>query len=262
MKLAEIASRLGCELLGSGQVEINGVAGIEEAKEDELTFVSNPKYLSKIKSTEAGAIILAAGAPAASIPVLLSDTPYLTFAKAIELFYQPPLPIPGIHPTATIAESSRLGENYSIGANVVIGEEVRLGDNAVIHPNVTIYPHAQIGQDFVAHSHAVVREHCRLGDRVVLQNGAVVGADGFGFAPQQDGSYYKMRQAGIAVLEDDVEVGGQQLCGPSHGGGNPHWPRDQTRQPGPGGDTAPVWASTRFWQARRDWPAAPGSGLM
>jgi UDP-3-O-[3-hydroxymyristoyl] glucosamine N-acyltransferase len=207
MKLGEIARLLNCELRGSEDLEITGAAGIEEAQGDEITFVSNPKYLPKVESTRAGAIILSGDAPSTSTATLISDNPYLSFARAIELFYQPPEPTPGIHPTATVAESATLGENYSIGANVVIGDSVKLGDNAILYPNVVLYPHAHIGKDFIAHANSVVREHCQIGHRVILQNGSVVGADGFGFAPQADLSYYKMAQSGIAVLEDDVEVG-------------------------------------------------------
>ena len=207
MKLGEIARKLGCQLRGSPEVEIVGVAGIEEAGDDELTFLSNPKYASKIGTTRAGAILLAPDAPQASTPTLISDNPYLDFARAIELFYTPPPPIPGIHPSASVARTAVLGDDHSIGANVVIGEGVRLGKGALIHPNVTIYPYARIGDHFTAHSGAIVREYCRIGDRVILQNGAVVGSDGFGFAPRQDGSYYKIVQAGIAVLEDEVELG-------------------------------------------------------
>ncbi len=207
MKLGEIAKTLGCELRGSAEIEINGVAGIEEAKKDELTFVSNPRYLAQIKSTQAGAIILSQKAPPTPVPTLISENPYLSFARAIELFYRPPEPVPGIHPTATVADTATLGENHSIGANTVVGEGVQLGDNAVLYPNVVIYSHAQIGDDFLAHAHSVVREYCRIGDRVILQNSAVVGSDGFGFAPREDESYYKMSQSGIVVLEDDVEVG-------------------------------------------------------
>ncbi len=207
MKLGDIAQKLGCQLRGSPDVEILGLAGIEEAGGDELTFLSNPKYASKIGTTRAGAILLAPDAPQASIPMLISDNPYLDFARAIELFYTPAQPIPGIHPTASVARTAVLGDEHSIGANVVIGEGVTLGKGALIYPNVTIYPHTQIGDHFTAHSGAIVREYCRIGDRVILQNGAVVGSDGFGFAPRQDGSYYKIVQAGIAVLEDEVELG-------------------------------------------------------
>ncbi len=207
MKLSDIANKLNCKLRGDGEIQIHGVAPIEEAQPDELTFVSNPKYLSKINATRAGAIILSSAAPFTSMATLIAENPYLVFAQAIELFYTSPEPIPGIHPTASIPDSAILGEGHSIGANVVIGEGVRLGDRAVVYPNVTIYPYAEIGDGFIAHSNAVVREYCQIGHRVTLQNGAVVGADGFGYAPQADESYYKMVQSGIVVLEDEVEVG-------------------------------------------------------
>jgi UDP-3-O-[3-hydroxymyristoyl] glucosamine N-acyltransferase len=207
MKLKEIAERLDCRLRGPGELEIRGVAGIEEAGPDELTFVSNPKYITKIPATSAGAIILSADAPETSTPTLVSDNPYLAFARAIELFYQSPEPVSGIHPTAWIARTAKLGDHCSIGANVVIGDGAQIGDHAVLHPNVTIYPYAVIGDNFTAHSNSVVREYCRIGHRVILQNGAIIGADGFGFAPREDGTYYKIVQSGIAVIEDDVEVG-------------------------------------------------------
>lgn len=207
MKLKDMAAALEVELKGDGEIEIRGAAGIEEATGDEITFVSNPKYAGKIKETKAGAIILSPDAASAEIPTLVSKDPYYTFAKAIELFYEPPQPIPGIHPTASISDAAELGEGCCVGANAVIAEGARIGKRAVLHAGVVIYPFARIGDDFLAHSHAVVREHCSIGDRVVLQNGAVVGADGFGFAPLEDGSYYKIVQSGIAVLEDDVELG-------------------------------------------------------
>jgi len=207
MKLRRIAELLNCELRGSGDVEISGVAGIEEAEASHLTFVSNAKYIPKIKTARAGAIILSPDAPSTSIPTLLCSDPYTAFAKAIELFYQAPKPLPGIHPTATVSPGVTMGDNASVGANVVIGEGVRLGHNCILYPNVTIYPFAEIGDNFVAHSNSVVREYCKIGHRVILQNGAVIGADGFGFAPQKNGGYYKIVQSGIVVLEDDVEIG-------------------------------------------------------
>ena len=207
MKLKEIAEKLDCALRGDPEVEILGVAGIQEAGSTDLTFVSNPKYARKAKDSNAGAIILGPDALPSGIPTLISPNPYLTFAKAVELFYAPPIPIPGLHPTASVAETAVLGEDYSIGANVVVGDHVRIGDRAVLYPNVTIYPHVQIGDDFTAHSNSVVREHTSIGDRVILQNGAIVAADGFGFAPRKDRSYYKIVQSGVVVLEDDVEVG-------------------------------------------------------
>ncbi len=206
MKLREIAERLGCRLVGDGEVEITGVAGIEQAGPTELTFLANPKYAPKLKHCRAAAILVSE--PVTKVPIrsLVSENPYLDFARALELFYQPPRPAPGIHPTAVISPSACVGENASIGAYVVIGDQVRLGRNAVLYPHVVIYQGAEIGDDFCAHSFAVVREFCRIGHRVTLQNGAVVGGDGFGFAKRADGTHYKIVQSGITVIEDDVEI--------------------------------------------------------
>jgi UDP-3-O-[3-hydroxymyristoyl] glucosamine N-acyltransferase len=206
MKLRELAARLGCELRGDGEIEINGVAGMEYARSDQITFLANPKYAHKVKQSAAGAIIVHRDAAELPIPALLSENPYLDFARALEQFYQPPRPAPGIHPSAVIAPSARIGENASIGPCCVIGEHVAIGRNCILHPSVVIYEGAAIGDDFTAHSHAVVREHCRIGRRVILQNGAVVGGDGFGFAKKADGTHYKIVQSGPAVIEDDVEI--------------------------------------------------------
>jgi len=206
MRLHEIASRLGCALDGDGSLEITGVAGLEDAGPSELTFLSNPRYAPQLKQTRAGAIILGRQTPRPPIPVLVSDNPYLDFARALELFYTPPRPAAGIHPTAVVAPSATLGEGSSVGPYVVIGERVRIGGGAMLHPHVTIYEGVEIGDDFCAHSHAVVREFCHIGHRVILQNGAIVGADGYGFARRADGSHHKIPQAGIVVIEDDVEI--------------------------------------------------------
>jgi UDP-3-O-[3-hydroxymyristoyl] glucosamine N-acyltransferase len=206
VKLRDIAERLQCALHGDGEIEITGVAGMEHASPSELTFLANPKYAPKVKDTRAAAILISAPAESVSITSLVTPDPYSAFARALELFYQPPRPEPGIHPSASIHGSARIGEGASIGAFAVVGPDVRLGRNAVLHPHVVLYQGAQIGDDFVAHSHSVVREFCRVGHRVILQNGVVVGGDGFGFAKQRDGTHYKIPQSGITILEDDVEV--------------------------------------------------------
>ncbi len=204
MKLREIAGRLGCRLAGDGELEIFGVAGMEQAGPGQLTFLANPKYAPKVKHTKASAILI--GEPVAGIACLISDHPDLHFARAQAFFYQPPRPAPGIHPLAYVAPTAVIGENCSIGAFAVVGERARIGRNAVLHPHVVIYEGAEIGDDFLAHSHAAVREFCRIGNRVILQNGVVVGGDGFGFVRRADGTHEKIVQSGITVLEDDVEV--------------------------------------------------------
>ncbi len=206
MKLNTLAEALGCRLTGSGEIEITGVATVEQAGPGEITFLANPKYAAKAKHTHASAILAAAPLTGIDIACLVSANPYLDFARALALFYQPPQPAPGIHPLASIAASAAIGENPSIGPFAVVGERVKIGRNAILHPHVVIYEGVEIGDDFLAHSHAAVREFCRIGSRVILQNGVVVGGDGFGFAKRADGTHAKIVQSGVTVVEDDVEV--------------------------------------------------------
>jgi len=206
MKLGEIARKLGCTLEGPADLEITAVAGIEEAGPTELTFLSNPKYRRKLQTSQAAAVILSPQDPDPKRPALRSPNPYLDFARALELFYQPLSPKPGIHPTAVISADAKIGGNPSIGPYVVIEEGVEIGDDCIIKGHVMIYSCAKIGHRLYAHSHAVIRENVQIGDDVTLQNGAIIGSDGFGFARQSDGSYYKIVQAGTVIIEDGVEV--------------------------------------------------------
>jgi UDP-3-O-[3-hydroxymyristoyl] glucosamine N-acyltransferase len=204
MHLSQIADALGCQLHGDPNLEITGVLGMEHAGPSHLTFLANPKYAPKVKHTRAAAIL--ATQPHEGIATLVSENPYLDFARALALFYQPPKPAPGIHPLASIAATATIGEGASIGPFVVIGERVVIGRNAVLHPHVVIYEGVEIGDDFLAHSHASVREFCHIGNRVILQNNVVIGGDGFGFAKRADGTHYKIVQSGPTVIEDDVEI--------------------------------------------------------
>jgi UDP-3-O-[3-hydroxymyristoyl] glucosamine N-acyltransferase len=204
--LFEIARKLGCELRGDGAIAITGVAGMEQATSTQLTFLANPKYAHKVKNTRAAAILVLEQIPGLAVPQLVSKNPYLDFARALALFYQPPRAAPGIHPMASVAATATIGEDPSIGPFAVVGENVTIGKNVVLHPHAVIYDGAQIGDDFLAHSHSVVREFCRVGDRVTLQNGVVVGGDGFGFAKRSDGTHEKIVQSGVTVIEDDVEI--------------------------------------------------------
>jgi len=209
MKLGEIASKLGCALEGDANLEITGVAGIEEAQTGELTFLTNRKYRPALETTRASAILITKDEARPHIAALRSANPYLDFARAIELFHPAPKYAPGVHPAAVVAKSAKIGANAHIGPYCFVDEGVEIGANAVLHSFVSIYRGARIGDDFFAHSHACVREGCRIGNRVLLQNGVVVGSDGFGFAREANGHWYKMRQSGIAVIEDDVEIQAQ-----------------------------------------------------
>jgi UDP-3-O-[3-hydroxymyristoyl] glucosamine N-acyltransferase len=207
LKLSHIAQQLGCELRGDGDLEIRGITGIEEAQPGDLTFISNPKYVSRVKTTAASAVIVSSDFQDIPAATLRTQNPYLAFARAIELFYQAPVPAAGIDPGSRIAATAKIGPNASIAPYVVIEDDVEIGRNCVLYPFVHICRGVRIGDDFKAYAHVSVREFCRIGNNVILQDGAKIGSDGYGYAKQDDGSYYKIVQSGIVVIEDDVEFG-------------------------------------------------------
>jgi len=212
MKLAEVARKLGCRLEGRADIEITGVAGIEQAEAGQLTFLANKRYIPLLKTTKASAVLvedlvkIERGTNYPPLNALRSENPYLAFAQAIEFFYQAPRYASGIHPTAIIAKSAKIGEGAHIGPYCYVAEDVEIGTRATLHSFVTVYQGARIADDFFAHAHAVVREFCSIGNRVILQNGVILGADGFGFAKRKDGTWHKILQSGPVVIEDDVEI--------------------------------------------------------
>jgi UDP-3-O-[3-hydroxymyristoyl] glucosamine N-acyltransferase len=206
MKLGELADKLGAQLRGDAELEITGVKGIEEAGPTEVTFVANPKYASLARKTRAAAVLVDPDFPEIEAATLRLKNPYLGFARALACFYQPPTYAPGIHPTAVIDPTAVIGEGAHIGAYVVIGPQVRLGDHATLLPHVVLYPGVQAGSHLFVHAHAVVREYCILGDHVTLENGAIIGADGFGFAKNEDGHWEKIPQSGPTLLGNRVDV--------------------------------------------------------
>ena len=206
MKLGELASRLGAELRGNAELEVTGVRGIEEAGPNEITFVANPRYTSLARTTQAAAVLVEPEFQEISAATLRIKNPYLAFSRALGLFYQPPVYAPGVHPTAVIDPSAEIGADSHIGAYVVVGPHVRLGPNATLLPHVVLYPGVRTGCHFFAHAHAVVRENCVLGDHVTLENGAIIGADGFGFAKNEAGHWEKIPQSGPVRVGNRVDV--------------------------------------------------------
>jgi UDP-3-O-[3-hydroxymyristoyl] glucosamine N-acyltransferase len=207
MKLSAIAAALNTPIEnGSPDTEITGLNGIEQAGPGELTFIANPKYAATARSTKAAAVIVAENFPAIPTAMLRAKDPYLSFARALELFHQPIRYPPGVHPTAVVHPSANIGAGAHLGPYVVIGEDVEIGRGAVLLAHVVIYRGAKIGDKFFAHAHAVVRENCRIGNNVLLQNGVVIGGDGFGFAKDQQGRWHKIPQPAPVVIEDDVEI--------------------------------------------------------
>jgi len=209
MKLVDLAKKLGGALEGDAEIEIRAVAGLKEAGEGDVTFLSNPKYVAHVAETKASAIIVPisweSSAPCALIRVENSDQ---AFALAGELFYEaPPTPPQGVHPTAVVDASATLGEGVSVGAHCVIEAGVVIGNNSVISAQCHLAYKTTVGENCFFYPLVSVREFAQIGNRVIIHNGAVIGSDGFGYAVQKDGTRTKIPQLGIVVLEDDVEVG-------------------------------------------------------
>ena len=207
MTLGELARRLDCPIEGDAAIEIRRVAKIEEAGPGDLTFLANPKYASKLASTRASAVIMNGEAIAAPCAVIRSSSPYLTFARAAQVLSPDAPPPAGIHALAAVAGDAVVDPTATVSAFAVIGAGVRVGARTIIHPHVVIGDGTTVGADCILHAHVSIRERCTIGARVILQNGAVVGSDGYGFAPRADGSHEKIPQTGPVVIEDDVEIG-------------------------------------------------------
>ena len=202
----ELADYLGGTVRGDGALTVNGLAPLDAATPDKVTFLANPKYAAQVAVTQAAAVLMAPGGESYGRTVIELANPYLGFAKLLTLFYTRPHPPLGVLPGAVVGAGVTLGDGSTVYPGAVIGNNVTLGERVVVHPGAVIYEGVVIGDDSVIHANAVVRERCRLGKRCKLQPGAVVGSDGFGYAP--DGaSYYPIPQIGIVVLEDDVEIG-------------------------------------------------------
>ena len=210
MTLQELAERIGARLEGDGTIAVARVAGLDTAGPGDVTFLANEKYAADVATTKASAVILgtaATTASAAPCAVLRVANPYLAFGRAAQALAPPSVLPVGVHPSAVVGEGVVLAEGVGIGPLAVIGRDARIGARTVVEAHAVVGVEAVIGADCVIHAHVSIRERCRLGDRVVVQNGAVIGADGFGFAHHPDGSHEKIPQHAPVVIEDDVEIG-------------------------------------------------------
>ncbi len=203
--LAEIAARLGGDVLGDPETRISRVATLASAGSGAIAFLANPKYRSQLASTAAEAVILPANAAAETErPCIVTRNPYAYYARVAALLNPPAEIVPGIHPSAQIACS--VPDSAQIGQNVVIGQDVALGESVVVHAGVVIGDGVTIGAGSVLHPRVIIYRGCRVGERAIIHAGAVIGADGFGFAPD-GGKWVKIPQIGAVVIGDDVEIG-------------------------------------------------------
>ncbi len=207
--LAELAAELGGDLEPApGAVEaiaIVGVLGIDDAGPEHISFISNRRYLRRLAHTRAGAVLVDRQAPARGATVIRVDDPYLAFARALALFHPVHAAQPGVHPAAVVDQSAVV-DGAEIRALAYVGPGAVVGPGSVLHPGAHVGAGAVVGRDCLLMANAVVCDGCELGDRVVLNPGAVVGSEGFGFAPTPSG-HVKIPQVGRAVVESDVELG-------------------------------------------------------
>ncbi len=206
-RLAELAERLGGELIGDPDLQIRGVAGIKEAQAGEITFLGNPRYGEWLAKTHASAVILPREHPFNGRACIRVAEPYEAFRSAMELFHRERNPIPpGIHPSAVLGSAAQIGIDVAIGPHVIIGDRTQIGDHTVLFPGVVIGADVIVGSRCLVYPNVVIREEVEIGDRVILHAGAVIGDDGFGFLTKGH-AHEKMPQLGRVVIEDDVDIG-------------------------------------------------------
>jgi UDP-3-O-[3-hydroxymyristoyl] glucosamine N-acyltransferase len=207
MKLKELANILGAELSGSADIDISGVAGVREAVEGQITFITGSNYLKDLERTRASAALVPWDTPAMRLPLLRVENPRFAFARTLNLFYVKPYQASGISNKAVIGNNVVIGTDPSIHPFVVVSDEVKIGDRVTLHPGVSIGKGSVIGDDSIVYANVSIGENIRIGNRVILHAGTVLGSDGFGFVTDA-GRHHKIPQVGGVIIEDDVEIGG------------------------------------------------------
>lgn len=204
--LRELAQLVGGTCQGPEDLIIRGLAAIHEAGPEEITFVARPQYAKLMESSRAGAFIVSPDLQGVPRPLIITPNPYLAYAKIAAVFAPPRRRWPGVSNRAIVGQNCTLGQDVSIAPFVWLGDDVRLGDRVTLLPGVVIGHGTVIGADTTLHANVTVYDRCTLGERVIVHSGTVIGADGFGFAP--DGATFtKIPQLGTVVIEDEVEIG-------------------------------------------------------
>jgi len=207
-RVKELAEMLGGKLEGDADLLISGIAKIEDAQPGEITFLANPKYEKFLATTKASAVITSHQQKVQALTLIRVADPYQAFARLLAVFYPPETPLPlGIHASALLASDVKLGKDVRIGAKVVMGNGCVIGDEVSVYPGVVMGDRVVVGKGTVIRAGVSIRSGVQIGRRVVIQDNAVIGSDGFGFAPKAEGDYEKIPQVGTVIIEDDVEIG-------------------------------------------------------
>jgi UDP-3-O-[3-hydroxymyristoyl] glucosamine N-acyltransferase len=206
----QIAGILEGEIVGNSNVEVSRLSKIEEGTEGSLTFLSNPKYTNFIYTTKASITIVNATfvpeSPIDTTLIKVADA-YKAFSKLLEFYNQVKLNKSGIETPSFISESATYGENIYIGSFSYIGDNVTLGDNVKVYPGSFIGDNATIGNNVIIFAGAKIYSETVIGNNCTIHSGTVIGADGFGYAPNEDGTYNKIPQIGNVIIEDNVDIG-------------------------------------------------------
>ena len=205
-RLKELAQWVAGTVIGDGDTEISGVAAVEDARVGEITFIASPKYLPKLKETNASAIIVSKEVSQADKPLLCVGNPHLAFAKILTLFFDKPYEPKGIGSNNWISPTARLGKDLTLHPFVYIGDRCSIGDRVTLHPGVYVGEDSAIGEDSILYPNVSIYPRSVLGKRVILHSGVVIGGDGFGYV-KEGKKNIKIPQVGTVEIEDDVELG-------------------------------------------------------
>ncbi|MDM1298132.1 UDP-3-O-(3-hydroxymyristoyl)glucosamine N-acyltransferase [Empedobacter falsenii] len=209
-KAAEIAQLLQGTVKGDANVEVSTLSKIEEGKEGSISFLANPKYEHFIYTTNASIVIVSkdfVATDSISSTLIVVEDAYQAFTQLLKYYNTIKNNKVGIEEYTKVNSTAQLGDNVYVGSFSYIGANVSIGNNVKIYPNVTIGDHAKIGDNTVLHSGVQVYEECEIGQNCIIHSNVVIGADGFGFAPNPDGSFEKIPQIGNVLIEDNVEIG-------------------------------------------------------
>ena len=211
----QVAVMLGGEVKGDGNEKITMLAKIQDAKKGQIAFLSNPKYEQYIYSTQATAVIVKKDFVARkeiTATLILVDDPYISFTRLLEEYHKMiSFQKTGVEQPSYMHETAVTGKNIYRGAFSYIGVQVRIGDNVKLYPHSYIGDNVTIGDNTIIHPGVKIYSGTRIGNNCVIHSGAVIGSDGFGFAPQEDGSYKTIPQLGNVTIEDNVAIGGNTV---------------------------------------------------